>query len=161
MEKSAYETIKFFDELTDYLFDRISLAAVSGAAIGISSATLKGIPIFRPTIQAAASSALAATACFGAERAANALVHLYDGNVEVSERKSGDYRSHLAGGVIGGSIVGFLYIHRPITGVLFFSPIMLGVNLIERKMVDYKDKRIELLKTLENDRAFERRDKSP
>jgi len=38
---------------------------------------------------------------------------------------------------------------------------MLGVNLIERKMVDYKGKRIELLKTLENDRAFERRDKSP
>jgi len=53
------------------------------------------------------------------------------------------FLSHAIGGAIGGSICGGLFQRRPWGGILLFTPVMLGVALLERRLDEWRRERIK------------------
>jgi hypothetical protein len=134
-------------EVIDHIAARVTLAAAFGAFAGVGAAMYKGhgSPP-RTAALAAMSCALSATACFGSERVAAVAVArllqtkrgtsgselLFSNSWEVA------LTTHAIGGVVGGSIVGFLYLGRPLRGVAFFAPFMLVVGTGEKLLNDVR-----------------------
>ena len=123
-------------ETMDYMSARVSLAAAAGGIGGLTLAHYRGYHFpARTVFHTAMSTAMAATACYGMERiahhAATTALRLYGcGWSENSLR----YASHAAGGLLGGALLGALYIRKPIRGALFFTPLMLGAAVLDHKL---------------------------
>ena len=117
--------------------------------MGASSATLTGRGVMKATLHSAASSALAMTACYIAERAVCYTLHndMNDQNDTLL-----DWRSHALGGVAGGALVGKIYNGRGIHGALFFTPVMMSCYFLDCKVSQYRDWRIkEVMKAKNNE----------
>jgi len=120
----------------DYMSARVSLAAATGGISGLTLAHYRGYHFPARTVaHTAMSTAMAATACYGMERiahhAATTALRLQDGRWSENSLR---YASHAAGGLLGGALLGSLYIRKPIRGALFFTPIMLGTAALEHKL---------------------------
>jgi hypothetical protein len=55
------------------------------------------------------------------------------------------YGSHATGGLLGGSIVGFLFQGKPMAGAILLTPMMLVVGKIEASVDDYRTERLQQL----------------
>lgn len=125
-------------------FDRVSARVTAvgalGALAGVGTAMYKGHPILRTVGLTALSCAMAGSACFGTERLAAAA--LRGGPLE-KELGRGPFLivTHACGGMLGGSILGFLYIQKPLHGMIFFVPIMSCVGFAESLFQDMVDER--------------------
>ena len=144
-------------ETVDHITHRVTSGFGCGLAIGSCFATFQGLPILPTTISMASSFALASTACFIPERIFyHSSFYLLPKQQISDEISSLDreqlrlYASHGLGGICGGSISGFLYKRKPFSGVLLFTPLMIGVAFCERKLQNYKVNRIRELQ-LEQD----------
>merc|ERR1711862_673468 len=97
---------------------------------------------------------MGSTACFTSERIANyaicqlsqhssmpsSLRNLYNNNPNY-DPKAAFYQlltSHVAGGIVSGAFIGRAFQKRPIYGMLFFTPIMVGVAYVEHKIDEYR-----------------------
>ena len=127
-------------DVINHISARVSVAAVFGAAIGIGTAIHKGhhVPI-RTAGMTALSFAMVATACLVSERlvavAMDPSIVIDDDHHGSSTNKrikrwswESTLQSHAAGGVLGGGLLGYLYLKRPLRGVVFFTPVMLLVG---------------------------------
>ena len=131
-------------EVLDYMSQRVTLSAIAGGTGGLTLAQLRGYHFpSRTAGYSAVSCAAVATACFGFERAANATLILTN---QWQDENKLRYASHAAGGLFGGALLGTLYIRKPIRGALFFTPMMLGIALVDKKFTKYRqDKQIKIL----------------
>ena len=132
-----------FDRVTS----RVSLAAVFGALAGTGTSLLNGTPMRRTIAFTAFSCALTGTACFSAERGATLVSrHLF-------HRHGNQWEDvlvcHSIGGVVGGAILGTLYIGKPLHGVVFFVPLMLLIGTGEKLFQDVREEQIQRIKLLQ------------
>ena len=62
------------------------------------------------------------------------------------------YGSHALGGLVGGSVVGFLFQGKSLAGALLFTPIMMGIGKMEVSLDAYRAKRLQqLLEDIDNE----------
>jgi len=140
-------TNDFLEIYVDRTANRMSLAALGGSVLGLSTATLRGTPIFATTLSTAFSCALAASACLASERLFYTIIPRPSPILKGYE----DYLAHACGGALGGSIVGALFSRKPLPGAFLFTPLMLGVAYAERELRQYQMQRLEeLIKELES-----------
>jgi len=64
------------------------------------------------------------------------------GTLDGSKGDRSLFASHVAGGVVGGSLSGGLFQARPFAGMLLFTPIMVTVAFAEIQFVQLKRDRI-------------------
>jgi len=135
-------------ETLDFLSPRVALSALAGGTGGLTLASLRGYHFpARTAGLSAASCAAVATACFGVERVAHAaLSNLAPAPIMGDNRDWMRYASHAAGGLLGGSLMGVLYIRKPIRGALFFTPIMLAAALFDKKFTNYRQGKHEQIR---------------
>ena len=148
----------------DHIAARVTASAATGIGCGAAYATYKGFPIFKTSMSAALSCALVSTACFAMERLAHGVLTqsamLMDEKSIPAESDNGTspssikptiinqplhYGSHAFGGLLGGSVVGFLFQGKPLAGALFLTPIMLGIGRIEVSLDEYRRERLQKL----------------
>jgi len=162
----------------DHLAARVTATAMTGLFLGASLATFRGIPIPKTSLSVATSCALTGTACFTSERVAhyaiNALVPTSSPTVTIEQQQQQQQQqqdsnsttsytntqkrdllfvSHALGGVIGGSICGGLFQRKPWGGMLLFTPLMLGVALMEMQFDELKRERIQSILKEANHRS--------
>lgn len=124
----------------DRVAHRVSLCALTGLSAGSAYATLTGLPLRSTSIKVSGSCAIVATAMFGAERIAYvALKNQID-----SERQL-VLTSHAFAGLMGGGLNGYMYQKKPLRGMFFFLPAMMGVGLIELAWERQRQARIQKL----------------
>lgn len=78
---------------------------------------------------------MVATACFGTER----LIHAALPRQE--NRRLDLLGSHALAGAMGGSILGYLYLRKPMRGVVFFIPVMLVTALLEEEFLKLRERK--------------------
>ncbi|GKY94083.1 hypothetical protein MPSEU_000374800 [Mayamaea pseudoterrestris] len=129
-------------EEVDRISLEVTLSAAMGALAGVGTSLYKGTPMIRTVGRTSLSCALTGTACFGAERcAALAARTFYERNYDSNEW--GDVMfSHAMGGLLGGSILGSLYIGKPAHGVVFFVPLMLLFGTGKKLFVDVREEAV-------------------
>ena len=150
----------------DHIGNRVTTCTFTGLIIGASTATYKALPLFQTSVSIAGSFALTSTACLiperllyhasfyvvGKERENNNHNDSNDTTSSLSYNKVERRRlfaSHIGGGIIGGSISGSLYQRRfSWTGMVMFTPIMLGVAFAELYLQDYRRQRLEEIKRI-------------
>jgi hypothetical protein len=139
-------------EQLDRVATRVSLAALMGTLAGVGTAMYKGHPMARTVGLTAFSCAVTATACFGAERCVNTLIRK-GFHQDATENNSWEsvLGSHAAGGTLGGSILGTLYIGKPVHGIVFFVPFMLLVGTGEKLLYDVQEEHIQRILRTENE----------
>ena len=127
-------------ETFHYMRPRVALAALVGGTGGLTLAVLRGyhIPV-RTTGLTALSCAASATACFGCERFVDmALTWNLSSSSLSSQPREGErlrrYASHAMGGMLGGSLLGLLFIRKPVRGALLFTPMMIVAAVVDDKM---------------------------
>ena len=130
-----------FMENIDRVSSRVCAAFPIGFFVGASYGTLSGAPILPSSLAAGASCSMLATACFGSERFFNAIMPRPLPWFEGKE----DLVSHALGGTLGGSVVGWLYRGKPLSGALLFTPLMIGIAFFERGLKKKRLDRIEYL----------------
>ncbi|KAL7472917.1 hypothetical protein ACHAXS_013295 [Conticribra weissflogii] len=149
-----------------HISDRVSIAASIGLGFGATYGVYKGLPIPKMSISTGMSCALISTACFGMERLAHGVINqalniTANGSKAISddvvsdshfdeEMKNGPnntlvYGSHAMGGFLGGGVVGYLFQGKPFAGALVFTPLMLGIGLIEVSLENYRAQRLQEL----------------
>lgn len=142
LEQIIYSTVAIMDEI-DRIASRVTIATCFGALAGVGTAMFKGHPMARTVGLTAFSCAMTGTACFGAERCASVLTK------RVLQRNDNEWETvlgtHAMGGLLGGSILGGLYIGKPIHGVVFFVPFMLLVGTGEKLFYDVREERNQRL----------------
>lgn len=120
---------------------RVTLSAILGSLGGIATAMYRGHPMPRSVGLTALSCAMTATACFGAERCAASvsknMFHHEDNHWDTV------LMCHGFGGIVGGSILGSLYIGKPAHGIVFFVPVMLFIGTGEKLYADFRDEAIQ------------------
>jgi len=147
----------------DHVGARVTAFTASGMGCGAAFAIYRGFPIVRTSASAALSCALVSTACFGMERLAYGVIshssmlmneksgpsNLDDSGTSFTAQSAANqqliYGSNALGGILGGSIVGFLYQGRPMAGALLLTPLMLGMGKVECLMDEYKSARLQQL----------------
>mmetsp|Transcript_10523 Transcript_10523/g.18695 ORF Transcript_10523/g.18695 Transcript_10523/m.18695 type:complete len:183 (-) Transcript_10523:238-786(-) len=155
----------------DHVSARVTASAATGLGCGAAYATYKGFPLFKTSLSAALSCALVSTACFGMERLAHGVISqsaiLIDGksippNPDVHGETSPTipvqsginqrlhYGSHAFGGILGGSVVGFLFQGKPMAGAFLLLPIMLGIGKLEVSLDEYRTERLQQLVEMED-----------
>jgi hypothetical protein len=125
----------------DRLTTRISLSAFVGAIAGVGTSLFKGFPMRRTVGLTALSCAMTGTACFGAERCATIVSRRLWGHL--GNEWDTVLTSHFIGGVVGGSLLGGLYIGKPVHGVVFFVPLMLLVGTGEKLFQDMREEHLQ------------------
>lgn len=137
------------NDALDYVGSRMWFMAAIGGLAGTGLALLRGHPVARTAGHTALSCALSTTAVSGSERLAYAaLGHL---DIERWDRK---LTSHFMGGTLGGSVLGALYIGKPIRGLFFFAPLMTIVGFGELLWEDVRlERQREALLKEEDERA--------
>ena len=138
-------------ETIDYMSARVAMSALVGATGGLTLATLRGHHFPTRTVGLTAlSCAASAAACFGMERAANAVL-------SSREQPVRRFASHAIGGLLGGSLLGFLFIRKPVRGALFFTPIMLAVAVVDAKVAATKQGKLtEIQQFREEENSMDR-----
>ena len=132
-------------ETLDYMSARVGLSALIGATGGLTLATLRGHHLPMRTVGLTALSCAASAApCFGFERVAHAAL-------TSQEQPARRYESHAMGGLLGGSLLGFLFIRKPIRGALFFTPIMLAVAFVDEKVAATKQGKLAEIQQFRED----------
>lgn len=134
-------------EQVDRVASRVSLCAVTGLFGGATFATFKGLPRRSTSLKVAGSFALVSTALFGIERVAYYVA--MDGQMESGRRKI--LTSHAFAGVFGGGLNGYLYQKKPLRGMFYFIPLMMGVAFLELKWEGKKQQRLQNLLASENE----------
>jgi len=140
----------------DRVTDRVCLATLVGLIGGAATATYRGTPIAKSGISVAGTCALIGTACFGLERVSYFVLEQTSllGNISSDTANSKDtnssnnntnamYASHTIGGITGGGIVGGLFHKRPMSGMLVFTPIMVGIAYAELQLQDARQQRLQ------------------
>ena len=127
-------------EHVDHAAARVSLGALTGLIGGMSYATFKGLPFRSTSLKVAGSLALVGTSLFGAERLAFVSM---EGQIENERRRV--LTSHAFAGVFGGGLNGYLYQKKPLRGMFYFIPIMMGFGFLELAWEQKKLKRIQAL----------------
>jgi len=124
-------------EDVDYVAARTVIAALAGGISGASMATFRGHNPITLASRMAGTWAMAATACIGSQRlfcaAAQYLIQPVD---EKSDAML--VGTHTMGGIMGGGLLGYLYIRKPIRGMIFLTPVMLLVSLVEIRYEEQK-----------------------
>lgn len=131
----------------DRVSARVTLAGVMGALAGTVTAMYKGHPMGRTAGLTAASCAMVGTACFATERIAD--ISLRRGPLREELGRSGFLMvTHACGGLVGGGILGYLYIRNPIRGAVFFVPVMTVIGYADSLFQDMLDehKRLQIQK---------------
>ena len=128
-------------------FDRVSARVTAlgalGAMAGVGTAMYKGHPMARTVGLTAASCAMVGSACFATERLV--AVNMRGGPLEQELGQSSFLMlTHACGGVVGGGILGALYIGKPLHGVIFFVPVMTVVGFAESLFQDMVEERKRL-----------------
>ena len=113
-------------EHLDRVTHRVSLCALTGLVGGVTFATYKGLPLQATSIKVAGSCAIVGTALFGAERLAYVALK---GQIDNERRLT--LTSHAFSGLFGGGLNGYLYQKKPLRGMFFFLPLMMGVGFLE------------------------------
>ena len=127
----------------DRVSARVTAVGALGALAGVGTAMYKGHLLGRTVGLTALSCAMVGTACFGAERLA--AFSLRGGPLEGElGRSSFLMLTHACGGVVGGSLLGALYIGKPLHGIVFFVPTMTMVGFAEALFQDMVDEQKRL-----------------
>lgn len=132
-------TILFMNEV-DNVANRVGICTIAGFFGGAAYATYKGSAPRSTALKAAASCAIVATSLFGTERLANIVLR---GQIHSEQRLT--LTSHAFAGIFGGGLNGYLYQHKPLRGMFWGVPVMLGVAAIELEFQRRKQKRIQEL----------------
>lgn len=127
-------------EHVDRTASRVATSSFVGFAGGVAYATLRGYPVGPTSFRVGASFALVATSLFGTERIAYVAFKDYT----QSERQL-VLTSHAFSGVVGGGLNGYLYQKKPLRGMFYFVPFMLGVGFLELEFQRRKKLRQEAL----------------
>jgi len=122
---------------------RVTLAGCLGAMAGVGRALLRGHPLVRTCTLTAMSCGLTGTACFGAERVVSLSSRTYLLNQHHFSPLECTLFSHGVGGAMGGSLMGLLYIGKPLHGIVFFVPLMLVIGMGEQFLEDVRQERIQ------------------
>lgn len=117
---------------------RVSLSALAGLLGGLTFATFKGLPQRATALKAASSCAIVGSAVFGAERLAYVVFEK-----EIDSRRRLLLTSHAFSGLAGGGLAGYLYQKRPLRGMFFFLPVMMGVGFFEILWEEKRELRIK------------------
>mmetsp|Transcript_29896 Transcript_29896/g.49627 ORF Transcript_29896/g.49627 Transcript_29896/m.49627 type:complete len:140 (-) Transcript_29896:59-478(-) len=127
----------------DHVANRVGLCTVTGFFGGAAYATFKGFPRRATALKAAASCALVATSLFGTERIANVALREYVIPKDDEQRLT--MTSYAFSGVFGGGLNGYLYQKKPLRGMFYFVPLMLGAGILELEWNRRKRAKIEEL----------------
>lgn len=125
---------------------RVTVAGFLGSLAGVGTALYKGHPMGRTVGMTALSCAMVASACFTGERLMATIMRNYTPEVE-QEMSRGSFLmlTHASGGgVLGGSILGYLYIGKPLHGIIFFTPLMVGFGAADALFQDMVDEQRKL-----------------
>jgi hypothetical protein len=126
---------------------RMMLLGAAGVVGGAVRAMYSGgSPVMRATFMAGTSCCMVGTAIFGAESLAYLAlqrIHQATGTKEAHGRDL--LISHGVGGLCGGALVGGLFQHRVMPGMILFTPLMLGVAVAEIKFLEMRGARIKEL----------------
>lgn len=148
-----------FLEQVDYVSARVKIFTGFGVLGGVGTALFKGHPMGRTVLLTAASCAMTSTALFTSERIATAAWRMQSVAPHSATMLDNSLRqtppspavpdweemltTYAMGGVLGGSMLGYLYIRRPLHGVLFFVPLMLLVGTFDKLFQDLRQERIQ------------------
>ena len=126
-------------EDVDYVAARTAVAALMGGISGASLAIFRGHSVQMMASRMAGSWAMAATACIGAQRMANVAGRHIFAESGIDEKSDAMIvGTHCAGGMFGGGLLGYLFIRKPIRGMVFLTPVMLMVSLAEIRYEERK-----------------------
>jgi hypothetical protein len=120
------------NESLDYMGKRVVAATGLGGALGACLATYKGHAISMVVPNMARTWALSATACTFTQQLALGVLS----SVVPSSKNDTPaiLLSHGVGGICGGSVLGYLYIRKPVRGIIFMTPIMLVIGMLELRL---------------------------
>ena len=139
-QKSRGEVPLHKMEHVDHASVRVSLGTLVGFVSGATLAVWKGYPLRATALKVAGSCALVITSLSVTERIAYA---------SLESHMNSDFQSlmvsHAFSGIAGGGLNGYLYQKRPVRGVVFFLPIMLGVGFLEFEWKKEVQRRIQEL----------------
>jgi hypothetical protein len=140
MAKSIEDTM---NESLDYMGKRVVTAAVFGGVLGGCLATYKGHAISMVAPNMARSWALCTTACTLTQQLALGVLS----NVLPFSSNKNDTAailiSHGVGGICGGSVLGYLYIRKPVRGMVFMAPIMLAIGMLELRYQERQEQQFD------------------
>jgi hypothetical protein len=124
----------------DRIANRVGVCTITGFFGGAAYATYRGSSRRSAALKTAASCAIVATGFFGTERIGNILLR---GHVD-SERRL-ILTSHAFAGVAGGGLNGYLYQQKPLRGMFWGIPVMVGVAVLELEFQRMKQNRMQEL----------------
>ena len=127
-------------EHVDRLAARVTLGTFSGLLGGATYAIYKGFPLRSTALKVAGSFALVGTALLGSERVA--YIAFQD---QLQNERRTLLTSHAFGGVFGGGLNGYLYQRKPLRGMFFFLPVMMGIAFLELSWEQKKQERLQYL----------------
>ncbi len=169
-------TYKNLMDQMDHIGNRVTTCTLTGLIIGASTATYNALPLFQTSVSIAGSFALTSTACLIPQRILYSSSFYFvpqqkqqkqqqQLNLNLSpaqtqnEHEGGETErrrliaSHIGGGMIGGTISGSLYQRRfSWTGMVMFTPIMIGIAFAELNLQEYRRKRLNEIAAINNHR---------
>ena len=75
------------------------------------------------------------------------VINIFEEDTFCPSQKKFHYQSHAIGGLLGGSVVSYLYHGKPtIGGVMLLTPIMLCIGKLELVLDGYKNDRLQQLR---------------
>jgi hypothetical protein len=129
------------NESLDYMGKRVVAATALGGALGGCLATYRGHSISMVAPNMARTWALSATACTLTQQLALGVLS------SVLQCSSDDTAailvSHGLGGICGGSLLGYLYIRKPVRGIVFMAPIMLAIGMLELRHQERQKQKLD------------------
>ena len=119
----------------DHVASRVCVAGIGGVLSGAVVALNRGHIVSKTAHSMGWNWALAAAACLSTQRLALAGFRYQNDGVITP---TATMVSHGVGGVLGGGILGGLFIQKPLRGVVFAVPMMLGIGMLELKFQEEK-----------------------
>lgn len=129
------------NESLDYMGKRVVAATALGGALGGCLATYRGHAISMVAPNMARSWALSATACTLTQQLALGVLS----SVIPSSKNdtAAILISHGVGGICGGSLLGYLYIRKPVRGIVFMAPLMLAIGMLELRHQELQKRKLD------------------
>jgi hypothetical protein len=132
-------------EEVDHVANRVGLGTLTGFFCGAAYATVKGFPRRATALRAAASCAIVGTALFSTERIANIAFRN-----QIHDETRLTLTSYAFSGVFGGALNGYMYQKKPLRGMFYFVPVMLGIGMMELSWEKRKIARMQELQDQQN-----------
>jgi hypothetical protein len=134
-------------EHVDHVAARVSICALTGLGFGTIYSTWKGFPLRSTSFKIAGSFAMVGTALLGLERI---------GYAALEKQIQGERRllltSHSFAGITGGALNGYLFHKKPLQGMFYFVPVMMGVAFLEMMLEEKRQERLQELMLLEKEK---------